>query len=328
MSRFSSLIDEVADQQSHSLSDVLMKAKVLASRLRSRKFRQWVDSEINGYEEGQKLPEYRIVNTTIEGYFAGYFGAYVSGAPMSTSHLEADYRRAFNTLKIPMGVSYIEDLVKGEGGDIGMWMDGTAVNYLRIHGTRISDMILNRVFKRVSKHTLMGLLASIRSRLLDFLLELRDRYPELEKSDEATTEVSESDVDAAVERRVYQNCTVIEGSEMRDSFQAGQAGAMGPNAQAESMTFIQILREGIGENSLADLASDLEKLRIAMLTESKSAPQDAAVIAVAEAEAAARKGNAKSVLASLKSAGKWAMDVATKIGTAIAGKAIEKALGM
>jgi hypothetical protein len=40
MSKFSELIDEVADQKSHSLSDVLLKAKVLAHRLKSRKFRQ------------------------------------------------------------------------------------------------------------------------------------------------------------------------------------------------------------------------------------------------------------------------------------------------
>jgi len=245
------------------------------------------------------------------------------------SHLDEHHRRVFGTSEVRNGVSSVEDLVKGDDdGMIGIWMDGSAVNYLREHGTRISDMILNRVCKRVSKHSIVGLLTNVRSRLLEFLLELRGRYPELEKSDEIVPEVSESEIDAAVEQRFYQNCTLIEGSEMRDNFQAGQAGAMGPNAKAENMNFIQILREGIGDSSLADLATDLEKLRTAMLSVSKSAPQDAAVSAVAEAEAAAKKGDAKSVLASLKSAGKWAMDVATKIGTAVAGKALEKALGL
>jgi hypothetical protein len=328
MSRFSRLIDEVADQKQHSLSDVLMKAKVLASRLRSRKFRQWIESEINGYPTEQKLPDYRIVGTRIEGWFGGYFGASQGGVPMSTSHLEADFRRVFNEAEIRNGVSYIEDLVKGEENDIGLWLDGSAVNYLRENGNRIRDMILNRVFKRVSRHSLVELLGSARSGLLDFLLELRERYPDLEKSDKATMEVSESEVDAVIERRVYQNCTVIEGTEMRDNYQAGQAGSMGPNAQAENMNFIQILREGIGDSSLAKLASDLEKLRTAMLSESKSATQDAAVTAIAEAEAAARRGDAKGVLASLKAAGTWAMDVATKIGSAVAGRAIEKSLGL
>ncbi|MCA9231164.1 MAG: hypothetical protein KDA57_10955 [Planctomycetales bacterium] len=328
MSQFSILIEEVADQQGHSLSDVLMKAKVLASRLRSRKFRQWVDAEINGYGNGQELPEYRVVGTTIEGSFGGYFGSYQTGVPMSTGHLDGGLREAFTTLKIPNGVAYVEDLVSGESGDMGMWMDGAAVNYLRENGTQISDMILNRVFKRVSNHSLAALLSSVRSRLLDFLLELRERYPELENSDQAANEISVTEVDEAVERRVYQNCTVIEGSEMRDNFQAGQAGAMGPNAEAENMSFVQVLREGIGDNSLADLASDLEKLREVLLSESKSADQDAAVAAIAEAEEAARKGDAKTVLGSLKAAGKLAFDTATKIGTAVAAKAIAKSMGL
>lgn len=94
------------------------------------------------------------------------------------------------------------------------------------------------------------------------------------------------------------------------------------------MSFVQILREGIGDNSLADLASDLDKLRNVLLCESKSTDQDAAVAALAEAEAAARKGDAKIVLGSLKAAGKLALDTATKIGTAVAAKAIATSMGL
>ena len=67
MTRFSQLIDEVADQKNHSLSDVLLKAKVLAYRLPSRKFRQWVKSEIDGYDEKTSLPTYRVVGARQDG---------------------------------------------------------------------------------------------------------------------------------------------------------------------------------------------------------------------------------------------------------------------
>lgn len=101
---------------------------------------------------------------------------------------------------------------------------------------------------------------------------------------------------------------------------------MGPGAKAEN--FVQILRDAIGNNSLADLANDLERLRTAMLTESKTVDQDQAVAAIAEAEAAAKKGDAKGVFAFLKSAGSWALDVATKIGTAVAASAIAKSMSL
>jgi hypothetical protein len=103
---------------------------------------------------------------------------------------------------------------------------------------------------------------------------------------------------------------------------------MGPGTKAENINFIQVLRDAIGEHSLADLANDLERLRTAMLSESKNEEQDAAVTAVAGAEDAAKKGDAKGVLASLKTTGKWGIDLATKIGAAIAAKAIEKSMGM
>jgi hypothetical protein len=324
MSRFSSLIDEVADQKNHSLSDVLLKAKVLASRLRSRKFRRWIDSEINGYTRGEELPEYRVVEATLEGIFEGCFGSWKK-TQLATYHLEADLRKVFDTDAIPNGISFIEDLINGEG-EIGKWMDGRIVNHFRVNGTQISDMILNRVFKKVARHSFVELLNSVRSTLLDFLLELREKYPELDNDDASA--VSEGDVDEVVDRRVFHNCTVIEDSVMRDSFQAGQAGAMGPNAKAEKMTFIQVLRDAIGDCSLAELAKELERLRLTMLAEAKNAEQDAAVASVAEAEVAAKSGDAKGVLGHLKNAGRWALDAATSIGTAVAAKAIEKAMGL
>src|SRR5437879_5485936 len=73
MSGFSQLIDDVADQKNNSLSDVLLKAKVLAHRLKSRTFRQWVNSEIDGYGDKNKLPDYRIVGCNLRGDFNGYF---------------------------------------------------------------------------------------------------------------------------------------------------------------------------------------------------------------------------------------------------------------
>src|SRR5690348_2818918 len=92
MSRFSQLIDEVADQKNHSLSDVLLKAKVLAHKLRSRTFRQWVNSEIDGYKDKDQLPDYRVLRCKLRGDFVGYFHSGVRNVPLSTSILESRVR--------------------------------------------------------------------------------------------------------------------------------------------------------------------------------------------------------------------------------------------
>ncbi len=328
MSRFSQLIDEVADQKNHSLSDVLLKTKVLAHRLRSRTLRQWVNSEIDGYDDKTKVPDYRIIGCSLRGDFVGPFDSQIRNVPLSTSILpDPDIRESLEYEYIHNGIAFIEDIL-GRDGPIGRSLDLYHISYLRKHGERIDGYVLNHVQKLISMHSLTALLASVRSRLLDFLLELRDKYPELDVNDDAAYRISEGEINSVMGAKVYKNCTVFEATEMRDIYQAGQAGAMGPRAQAENINFVQILRSAIGDSNLADLANDLERLRTAMLSESKNADQDEAVADVAEAEAAAKMGDAKGVFAFLKRAGKWAMDVATKIGTTVAAKAIEKSMGL
>jgi hypothetical protein len=328
MSRFSELIDAVADQKGYSLTDVLLRAKVLSHHLSGRKFRQWVDSELNGYDGNVEVPQYRVVSARLLGSYSGHFGATHSNVPLSTSHLPSDMREVFEQEMFCESVSYIEDLVNGDGHLVGKSLDGSVVNYMRTNGTRISNMILNHVFKSISQHSLIQLLTNVRSRLLDFLLELRDKYPELDKDDSAVAAVTGSDVDIAVDRKMYQNCTVIEGVQMGDTYHAGQAGAMGPNAKAENISFVQILRDAIGQTSLADLASELAQLRSAMLPAAVDAQQDTVVAEVAQAEDAAKKGDASGVLMHLRNAGQWALEMATKIGASVAAKAIEKSMGM
>ncbi len=326
-SRFSQFIDAVADQKNHSLSDVLLKAKVIAHQLKSRKFRHWVNAEIDGYDRAVPLPDYRKLRASLRGDFVGSFYSAVKNVPISTSVLEKDARDALEYEWIPNSVAYIEDMLKSDG-EVSRSLDIRSINYLRAKGEQIEDMILNHVFKAIPKSSLNALLTSVRSRLLELLLELRDKYPELNQNDDAAARISESDIDAVMGRKVYRNCTVIEGAEMGDFYHASQAGAVGPGAKADNMNFIQVLREAIGENSLADLAADLERLRSAMLVDSTGADQDQAVAAVAGAEAAAKKGDAEGVLDYLKAAGRWALNVAIKIGTGIAQKAIERSMGV
>jgi len=327
-SKFSDLIDAIPDQKGFSLADVLLRAKVLSHDLSGRKFRQWVNCELNGYDEGADVPNYLVVTARLLGSYDGYFGASHRNVPMPTSHLPPEIQPAFDEATFRQSVSYVEDLVSRDDGLVGINLDGTAINYLRENGTLISGMILNHVFKSISKHSLIQLLTNVRSRLLDFLLEVRDKYPDVGRDDNAVATVTGDDVDAAVDRKVYQNCTVIEGVQMGDTYHAGQVGAMGPNAHAENINFVQILRCAIGETSLADLANDLAQLRGGMLTAATNEQQDRAVAEVANAEDSARKGDAEGVLSHLRSAGQWALKLATDIGASAAAKAIEKSMGM
>lgn len=115
----------------------------------------------------------------------------------------------------------------------------------------------------------------------------------------------------------------IESIHMGDTYSAGQAGAMGPQAHAHDMSFQQI-----SASDMRTLAIELGSLRREMKKAATDPDHDIAIGQIAAAEAAAQKGDSGTVMRHLKDAGKWAFDVATKIGVSVACESIKKSLGM
>lgn len=110
--------------------------------------------------------------------------------------------------------------------------------------------------------------------------------------------------------------------------EGGQVGAIGSKAKVQNSEFNQDLFQAARTFDLGKLACELDLLRAAMRREAVSPEQDQAIANVAAAETAAKKQDGIAALQSLKEAGKWALDIATKIGVEVAAKAIQRSLGM
>ena len=122
--------------------------------------------------------------------------------------------------------------------------------------------------------------------------------------------------------------TAIREIKVGDTYNAGQAGAIGPNAYAHDVTLSQTWNRLEGSIDLAQLADELARLRQEMKKEAIEVEQDIAVVEVGKAEQAARAGDGSRTLGYLRSVGKWAIDVATKIGTTLAVEVINESMGV
>lgn len=122
--------------------------------------------------------------------------------------------------------------------------------------------------------------------------------------------------------------TAIREIKIGDTYQTGQAGAIGPNAHAHDMELSQTWNYLEGSIDLAQLAEELSKLRQEMKKEAVEVEQDIAVVEIGKAEQAARVGDGSRMLQHLKSAGKSALDVGTKIGTTLAVEVIKDSMGL
>jgi hypothetical protein len=113
-----------------------------------------------------------------------------------------------------------------------------------------------------------------------------------------------------------------------DIYKVGQAGAVGPGATAHDMTLNQIGGHIEATMSLSELAGELSKLRQAMSERATETEHHIAIGDIAKAEKAAKESDASKVALRLKSAGKWALEVASKVGVPLAVEAMKQATGM
>lgn len=117
---------------------------------------------------------------------------------------------------------------------------------------------------------------------------------------------------------------------MGDKYEAHghtQIGAMGKGAKVTSVTFSGPQGQA-AEADLASLVNELQTLRTEMRRQASTTEEDMAVVAMGQAIAAGDEGDSPSLFAHLKSAGRWAFDLATSIGAEVAAAVIRSALGL
>ena len=281
------------------IDDLLRKCVVIASKLQLKEFLLWTKRELDGYGPGDEVPDYRIVTCEVKA-FNPYNGQWVPFVWTGEPHDELRKR--------PVGqrVAELQDLISRRDGILAMSMpESVAYKLMRSADAPTPPMFITSIT------SLLGILDAVRNLVLDWSLKL-----------EADSILGEGMTFTKEERQTAMNNTYVSG----DYYSAGQAGAIGPHAQARDITFNQLAAGNLGHLDMRTLAIELGSLRREMRQAATEGEQDIAVGEIAAAEAAAQKGDTSNVLRHLKNAGKWALDVATKIGVTVASEAIKKSM--
>jgi len=171
---------------------------------------------------------------------------------------------------------------------------------------------------------------SLVEQMLHTELELfEEDFVELDKQTEVEA-YAEMLVDIASQRGNYEvgtrNFFVQElNMESKYKITGGNQGAVGDEAVAHDFT--QVSNQTLGSIDMTALAAELARLRVEARKDAVEPEHDMAVSDIAQAEQAAKEGQPSKVVQHLKSAGTWALDVATKIGTSVAVEAIKRSMG-
>src|ERR1022692_1430814 len=92
-----------------------------------------------------------------------------------------------------------------------------------------------------------------------------------------------------------------------------QIGAVGKSAHVDQVSFSMSESGGPSDSSIAVLLEELAKLRLEMRRQAARSEEHTSVVAIGDAISFAEKGDSPRTLEYLRSAGKWALSIATSI---------------
>lgn len=169
-------IQETVVQEGAELGSVLLKLRLLASRLGSDVLEEWVKHESEGYPKDVEVPPYRIVGMSYKGTFSGPFGSGIKNAPIPTYLVEKHAGEGWTKYEVGESIDGVEELLKmsAERGALGI--DASNL-ILLLQGKVYEDYACNDISASISRTAIAEIQQSVRSRILELTLELEKSIP-------------------------------------------------------------------------------------------------------------------------------------------------------
>lgn len=183
MSEDAKLLDEIIasfTQAEEPVARVLRRCLVLAYRLKNDKLKRWLERELNGYEATDDIPDYRNSGGVAKGLLLGPMGAAIQDQPLPTHVLKEEHRH------FAQGVALRQPIAAYEGANFNenSMIPWPADLVLLYQGKFMEGYALNRAWQEIPASAIVGLVDSVRTRILTFALELKDQIgdPESDKA--------------------------------------------------------------------------------------------------------------------------------------------------
>lgn len=215
-------IQGAAVDPNHSVGDLLRKCQILAFRLKHEPFKAWVGHELNGYPNDATLPQYRAsMRGELKAHLSGPFGSSGQNVPVPISLFPTAVRDDMTRSDFYQGVGMLESLVAQaeQVGQTAMQTSFPVEIYARLEIWQGYQTM--RMWLEVPINAVAGVLDQVRSRALEFVLEIEAENPAAGEPKRGDGNLAEPPVSLARADAIFYN--VIFGGQV----------AIGPNASVE-----------------------------------------------------------------------------------------------
>jgi hypothetical protein len=167
-------IIEILSSDGGRLGDALIKTKVLLHKLGHKELVPWVNNELNGYPDRGSVPEYRVLPAAVLVNASN--GAYrVTSHHIPIGHLSEEQRKSIETARMDQSLAVLEKFAQNDSGRLKAHIPMEVYGFLGINlGNHYQ---IESAWSEISHASILQILVQVRSRLLDFVLELNDQFP-------------------------------------------------------------------------------------------------------------------------------------------------------
>lgn len=231
-------IQQECTRRDTDVSRLLRLCLQLAARLKHEPLKAWVLHELNGYQEGDDLPRYRVYPTRSRGFFAErYIGEFTLDIPMSV--VKEPIRSRYSEARLNQPIRQYEELLEGDSTDSFQlpWPPELALHY----GPKVSQIQCLRIWQELPRAALAGLIDTVKTRVLSMVLEIEAEYPSAGEI-EGATPIPEGKVSQIFNTNIY----------------GGQVG----NLAAGSPGAVQSVRDQVVQGDLESLKTYLGSIGV------------------------------------------------------------------
>ncbi|HEX4049906.1 MAG TPA: hypothetical protein VHY19_03390 [Steroidobacteraceae bacterium] len=209
------LLDEIItilSDSKGSLTDALLKTKVLLYQLGKKDLVSWVNSELSGYTRESDVPPYRIIGGEVRGHVVSIAWQQTNFL-LPINHLKEPTRTNITEHRITMSIQSIEEAVEAfrEKGTILRRNLPTEFCGL-FKKVLLPGVEVNAAWCDISMIGVENVISEVRSRLLDFALELKDAIGADVPEKELPKKAQEVQAEKIFSTAIYNSGTVILGS--------------------------------------------------------------------------------------------------------------------
>jgi hypothetical protein len=187
-----------------SLTDALLKTKVLLHQIKKKELATWVTNELAGYPDDQPgtVPDYRVVGMAPHGHIIGY-NMQMTDYRLPILHLTAKKQKQLTECNFTDSVASIEEVIKQyhtKSGSLHRPLPpefGADVKKVLTPGTHVVS-----AWCEINMLQVESILIQVRSRLLDFALDLKDAVGEVTEK-ELVTKAATIDTSSMFHAHIY-----------------------------------------------------------------------------------------------------------------------------